>query len=87
MKKEIPSVMKSNSMKDTWNEKINGILTSYENYTRDICGDSNPSWEAHVQQWDNFQRQIQQKSDGSGFNYCVHYENDEKEGCKQMQGQ
>lgn len=54
-------------MMDTYHDKIKGILTSYENYTRYICGDSNPSWEAHVKKWDNFQRQIRHKSFNSSF--------------------
>ena len=53
-------------MMDVWNEKIKGILSSYESYTRYICGDFNPSWEAHVKKLDNYQRQIRLKS----FNSC-----------------
>ena len=62
----------SKKMQSTWDEKISGILSSYENYTRIVCDDlRSPNhrdcWQAHEQKWDKFQKKL------ISGNYCVHY--------------
>ena len=66
----------SNKMRKTWEERISGILTSYENYTRNVCGNSkstNPRacFQAHELMWEKFWFQIKKHS--STPYYCVHY--------------
>lgn len=65
----------SKKMLATWEERISGILTSYDNYTRYVCGDlksSNPRFrfQAHKEKWDKFKLNLLRKSKN---NYCVHY--------------
>lgn len=53
----------SKKMKATWGERITGLVTSYEDYTRYVSGNyrsPNPRecWEAHEQKWDKFQLQL-----------------------------
>ena len=66
----------SKKMMATWEERISGILTSYEEYICNVCGDMKSSdpmylWDAHDQKWENFKLKIR------GGNqipyYCVHY--------------
>ena len=64
----------SKKMMATWEERILGILTSYENYTRNVCGDfKSPmeGWQAHEQKWDKFKLKLSRR-DGEQY-YCVHY--------------
>lgn len=64
----------SKKMMATWEERISGILTSYENYSRNVCSDfqsPNPSWLAHELKWDEFQFKLR-TIDGYP-SYCVHY--------------
>jgi sulfatase maturation enzyme AslB (radical SAM superfamily) len=66
----------SKKMKATWEERILGILTSYENYTRSICGDfqfSDPKygWKVHEKKWNKFQLKV--KGRGGIPKYCVHH--------------
>ena len=64
----------SKKMMATWEERISGILTSYENYTRNVCGDfKSPmeGWQAHEQKWDKFKLKLSRR-DGEQY-YCVHY--------------
>ncbi|XP_017985382.1 PREDICTED: probable DNA-directed RNA polymerase [Theobroma cacao] len=67
----------SKKMMATWEERISGILTSYDNYTRIVCGDlksPNPMdlWIAHEKKWEKFKLKL--RSGGKGIpNYCVHY--------------
>jgi len=61
----------SKKMMATWEERISGILTSYEYYTRNVCGDyhsSNPKdcWLAHEQKWEKFQLKLRSEE---GFPY------------------
>ncbi len=65
----------SKKMMATWEERISGILTSYENYTRYVCGDfqsPNPRdcFRAHEEKWDKFKSKL---ISGEGNYYCVHY--------------
>ncbi|GLU24484.1 hypothetical protein SLE2022_404150 [Rubroshorea leprosula] len=75
LKANIPEKL-SKKMLATWEERISGILTSYENYTRNVCGDlksPNPKncWKAHEKKWDNFKSKL--KVEGETPYYCVHY--------------
>ena len=61
-------------MMTTWEERISGILTSYEDYSRNVCGDfqsHRDSWQAHEKKWDEFQFKL---TTIEGYQYyCVHY--------------
>lgn len=64
----------SNKMKATWEERISGILTSYENYTRNVCGNfqsTKECWQAHEQKWNKFKLKLR-SFEGLPY-YCVHY--------------
>lgn len=64
----------SKKMMATWEKRISGILTSYENYTRHVCGDfQSPmvGFQAHEQKWEDFMSMLR-KADGIPY-YCVHY--------------
>lgn len=66
----------SKKMMATWDERITGILTSYENYIRNVCGDfqsPNPMdcWQAHESKWNSFQLKLRSEK-GIPHN-CVHY--------------
>lgn len=72
LKENVPENISKNMMA-TWEARISGILTSYNNYTRNVCGDlqsPNP-WLAHEQKWDKFKSKIRRK-EGIPY-YCVHY--------------
>lgn len=65
----------SKKMRETWDERIQVILASYENYTRIVCGsgwqNSTDSGLAHFEKWNQFKDQLKSKE---GFPYyCVHY--------------
>lgn len=65
----------SKRMKATWGERISGILASYENYTRIVCGDfqsPNPSWVDHDDKWFKFKHKLILRREVLP-NYCVHY--------------
>lgn len=75
LKAHVPEQI-SKKMRDTWTVKITGILNSYNNYTRKVCGNlksPNPrcSWLAHEQKWDEFKLKLRAR-DGIPY-YCVHY--------------
>lgn len=62
------------SKRQIWEERINTILTSYENYTRLVCGEyKNPKrgFDAHLEKFQKFDQQLQGKADVP-IN-CVHY--------------
>jgi hypothetical protein len=66
----------SKKMKATWGERITGLVTSYEDYTRYVSGNyrsPNPRecWEAHEQKWEKFQLQLRGGDEIPYF--CVHY--------------
>lgn len=67
----------SKKMMATWKERISGILTSYENYTRNVCGgdfqSKNPMdfWHAHEKRWVEYQLKLRRES-GQPY-YCLHY--------------
>lgn len=65
----------SKKMMATWEERIKGILTSYDNYTRNVCGDCqspNPMdcWIAHNDKWFKFMFKLQRKEGDT--NYSLH---------------
>ena len=72
LKANIPEHI-SKKEKATWEERISGILTSYETYTRYVCGglkSPRVNWLSHEDKWNNFQLKLKVR----GFpNYCVHY--------------
>ena len=73
LRASIPETISKNKMKP-WEDRISVILSSYENYTRLVCGTvKNPkkAWEAHERKWDKFKLQ-QHRRDGLP-SYCVHY--------------
>lgn len=61
------------NMRTTWEKKNSRILDSYENYTRNVCGNlksPEDSWDAHMLKWEKFKLKIK-----NGENlpyYCVH---------------
>ena len=65
--------------RDTWAERINGILNSYETYTNIVCGTTHvdeegnqvQKYEDHVKRWNTFSSQFPNKK--SQFNYSVHF--------------
>lgn len=71
LKANVPEKL-NKKMLATWEERISGILTSYENYTRNVCDNfqsPNP-WLAHEQKWDKFKLKLRRRE---GFPYyCVH---------------
>lgn len=75
LKAHIPKTI-SKRMLATWEERISVILTSYEEYTLNVCGgfqSSNPRecFLAHVRKWSDFKFKLKQR--GSTPYYCVHY--------------
>lgn len=73
LKANVPANI-SNKMMVTWEERISGILTHYENYLRYVCGDfKSPmeGWQAHEKKWDKFQLKLCRR-EGEQY-YCVHY--------------
>lgn len=56
LKKHIPENLNKN-MKATWEKRISGILSSYENYTRQVCGKSS-NWNSHEERWLEFKRLV-----------------------------
>jgi hypothetical protein len=76
LKANIPENI-SKRMIATWEKRISGILTCYENYTSHVCGQQKQSdnpkdcWLAHEEKWDKFQSQL--KSEEGIPYYCVHY--------------
>ena len=81
-KKELHYYLKANipeniskKMMATWEERIQGILTSYDNYTRNVCGDcQSPKpmdcWFAHDDKWFKFKYKLQRKEGDA--NYSLH---------------
>lgn len=66
----------SKKMLATWEERISGILTSYVNYTRHVCGDFHSPypmdcWLAHEKKWEKFKLKLRKV--GENPYYCVHY--------------
>ena len=64
----------SKKMMATWEERILGILTSYENYTRYVCGNfqstnARDCFRAHERKWEKFKSELSSE----GNRYCVHY--------------
>lgn len=73
LKSNIPDNI-SKKMMSTWDERISAILTSYENYTRIVCGDfktTKDGWQAHQLKWDKFQLKLK-RMEGIP-NYSLHY--------------
>lgn len=73
LKANVPEKI-SKKMLATWEERISGILTSYDNYTRNVCGHfktPKDGWEAHQQKWEIFQLKLRRSKDFPY--YCVHY--------------
>lgn len=75
LKANIPENI-SKKMMATWEERITGILASYENYTRYVCGslkspDTKYSWKAHEEKWNKFELKLTRR--GENPYYCVHY--------------
>lgn len=73
LEKNVPENI-SKKMRDTWGERITGILASYNNYTRNVCGHFETveeGWLAHEQKWNQFKDQLKSKKDSPY--YCVHY--------------
>ena len=51
----------SKQQKATWEEKISVILSSYETYSRIVCGDyqeDNGAWIAHEKKWEKFRAKL-----------------------------
>ena len=62
----------SKRMMETWESRISGILTSYENYTRNVCEKYHQTcWEAHDAKWIKFKSKIIKLDNHP--NYSVHY--------------
>ena len=62
--------------RDTWAERINGILNNYEMYTRKVCGTTHVAGEGikfkdHKKMWDGFHSKFPGYK--SEINYSVHY--------------
>ena len=74
-------------MMETWDERINGILAAYAEYTRIVCDDphaytNRSSWSAHEHKWFIFKEKLldldrekerQGKEVPLPFYYCLHY--------------
>ncbi|KAF3452229.1 hypothetical protein FNV43_RR08327 [Rhamnella rubrinervis] len=76
LKANVPAEKMSKKMRETWDERISGTLSSYENYIRNVCGNVQYSdhvkcWQAHEEKWEKFQLKLM-KEEGSSY-YCVHY--------------
>ncbi|CDP17432.1 unnamed protein product [Coffea canephora] len=75
LKDNVPKKINKKKMKP-WDERISGIMTSYDNYTRIVCGDfksPNPKdyRDAHEKKWEYFQSKLRGEV-GKPY-YCVHY--------------
>jgi hypothetical protein len=75
LKANVPENISKKKMA-TWEERISGILTSYETYTRNVCGNfqsPNPMdcWLAHEQKWEKFKLKLR-REEGLPY-YCVHH--------------
>lgn len=68
----------------TWDERINGILAAYAEYTRIVCADPHPSpytnkisWTGHVKKWLIFREMMDPDRFGRDarptWYYCLHY--------------
>lgn len=62
----------------TWEERISGILTSYEAYISHVCGGTQSSniiefLQAHNQKWDEFKNNISETAVNGYINYSLHY--------------
>ncbi|XP_050217571.1 probable DNA-directed RNA polymerase [Mercurialis annua] len=69
----VPSKISAKT-KATFDERIAGILTSYKDYIRNVCGDfHNPGdcWKAHEEKWEKLKLQLRSR-EGAPY-YCVHY--------------
>nr|QHB79551.1 DNA-dependent RNA polymerase [Sesuvium portulacastrum] len=58
-----------------WDEKISGILSSYDHYTRLVCGNfqsQNSSWAAHEEKWNFFASKLV-STEEVAYNYCLHH--------------
>lgn len=71
LSKHIPKDQ-SKSKREAWENKIKEIVSSYEMYTRIVCGGER-SWEGHLSKWKNFSRKIESRGISITHNYCVHY--------------
>lgn len=67
LRKNIPSNI-SKKMLESWEENISGILTCYETYTRQVCGNSLTELD---KRWTKFMLKL--RSEQGKLNYCVHY--------------
>lgn len=77
LQKNVPDGKMSKKMRETWDERISGTLSSYENYIRNVCGDvkySDPvkCWEAHDLKWMKYYYNLTKGIDSTD-NYIVHY--------------
>lgn len=73
LRASVPETISKNKMKP-WEDRISVILSSYEKYTRLVCGtykDPKKAGEAHEHKWEKFQLQLHRK--GGLPSYCVHY--------------
>ncbi len=76
LKANVPENITKN-MRATWEARISGLLTSYENYIRNVCGNlqsPNPMdcWQAHELKWEKFILMLKKKGKEFPY-YCVHY--------------
>lgn len=59
-----------------WKERISSILTSYDKYTRIVCGKDYKStksgWISHHKKWTNFMSKLKRSNINSPI-YCLHY--------------
>lgn len=77
LKKNIPDGKMSKKMRATWDERISGTVSSYENYIHNVCGSVNYSdpvkcWEAHDAKWKDFNLFLTRMCEHH-TNYIVHY--------------
>lgn len=73
LKSNIPDNI-SKKMMSTWDKRISAILTSYDNYTRIVCGDfqtTKDGWQAHQLKWEKFQLKLK-RMEGIPY-YSLHY--------------
>lgn len=77
LNKNIPDGKMSKKMRATWDERISGTVSSYENYIHNVCDSVNYSdpvkcWEAHDAKWKEFNYSITKMCEHH-TNYIVHY--------------
>lgn len=72
LKANIPEKI-SKRMLSTWEDRINGVLSSYEEYTSLVATPSNrvDCWSAHEIKWNQFRRMLMTPKRGTY--YCVHH--------------